>query len=272
MPELPEVETVRRVLQENLISKRILDIKSNYPKMVEDDFLYFKNTLLNKTFSDITRKGKYLIFHLDDIYLISHLRMEGKFFYVKTNTLFNEHIHMEFLLSNGYSLLYQDVRKFGRMTLKNEEDLYTTLPLSKLALDANDPSFNYFDLYNVLQSKKKSIKESLLDQSVIAGLGNIYVDEVLFKCSLFPLLPSKNVTLNDAKNILLYSQEVLNQAIKNKGTTIRSYTSSLNVIGNYQNFLNVHTKDICMICNTKIEKIKVGGRGTYYCPLCQKYE
>lgn len=270
MPELPEVETVRRVLKENLIEKSIIDIKSNYPKMVEDDFSYFKSSLLNKTFKDIKRKGKYLIFYLEDIFLISHLRMEGKFFYVKTNTLFNEHIHMEFILSNGYSLLYQDVRKFGRMVLKKEDDLYTTPPLSKLAKDANDPSFLYTDLYNLLHNKKKTIKESLLDQSVIAGLGNIYVDEVLFLSKINPQIKSQNITIEDCMNILFNSQKVLNQAIKEKGTTIRSYTSSLNVYGNYQNFLNVHTKLNCKECNSKIVKIKIGGRGTYYCPLCQK--
>lgn len=124
MPELPEVETVRKVLVSQLKGRKITNISSDYHEMVEQDFNCFYNNLLNEEFLDIKRMGKYLIFQMTNNYLIAHLRMEGKFFYVKTNSMMNKHIHMIFELDNGYSLLYQDTRKFGRMIVKNESELF----------------------------------------------------------------------------------------------------------------------------------------------------
>lgn len=270
MPELPEVETVRLALKEQIIGKKILNIESNYPYMVLDDFETFKQNLIGKEFVDINRKGKYLIFNLDDINLISHLRMEGKFFYVKKDTLINKHIHIIFSLDNDYELRYQDTRKFGRMLTKSNEDLYNTLPLSKLAKDANSDDFDKLELYKELQKRKCTIKEALLNQEIIAGLGNIYVDEVLALSKISPKRKANKIKLKECDLILDSSKKVLNEAIKFKGTTIRSYTSSLNVIGNYQNKLIIHTKTHCPYCNGEIIKEFVGQRGTYWCIKCQK--
>ncbi len=270
MPELPEVETVRRVLLGSLKGRRIVKIESDYPEMVEQDFNLFKDSLINEEFLDISRMGKYLIFKMTNNYLIAHLRMEGKFFYVKTNSLMNKHIHMIFELDNGYSLLYQDTRKFGRMVVKKEEELYITKPLNKLALDANNPNFSKEELYNHLKSRKIPIKEALLNQEIIAGLGNIYVDEVLFASKINPLREAASLSLDECEAILKESKRILDKAIEYKGTTIRSYTSSLGVEGEFQNFLCVHTKSICPLCGAIISKTKISGRGTYYCMRCQK--
>ncbi len=270
MPELPEVETVRRVLLGSLKGRRIVKIESDYPEMVEQDFNLFKDSLINEEFLDISRMGKYLIFKMTNNYLIAHLRMEGKFFYVKTNSLMNKHIHMIFELDNGYSLLYQDTRKFGRMVVKKEEELYITKPLNKLALDANNPNFSKEELYNHLKSRKIPIKEALLNQEIIAGLGNIYVDEVLFASKINPLREAASLSLDECEAILRESKRILDKAIEYKGTTIRSYTSSLGVEGEFQNFLCVHTKSICPLCGANIVKTKISGRGTYYCMRCQK--
>lgn len=270
MPELPEVETVRRVLLGSLNGRRIVKIESDYPEMVEQDFNLFKDSLINEEFLDISRMGKYLIFKMTNNYLIAHLRMEGKFFYVKTNSLMNKHIHMIFELDNSYSLLYQDTRKFGRMVVKKEEELYITKPLNKLALDANNPNFSKEELYNHLKSRKIPIKEALLNQEIIAGLGNIYVDEVLFASKINPLREATSLSLDECEAILKESRRILDMAIEYKGTTIRSYTSSLGVEGEFQNFLCVHTKSICPLCGANIVKTKISGRGTYYCMRCQK--
>ena len=270
MPELPEVETVKLALKENLIGRSIVLIESNYTTMVIDDFETFKNSLINKTFKDIQRKGKYLIFNFDDINLISHLRMEGKFFYVSKDEPLNKHIHMVFTLDNGYELRYQDTRKFGRMQIKSYEDLYITLPLSKLAKDANSEDFDKRELYNQLKKKTCTIKEALLNQEIIAGLGNIYVDEVLALSKISPKRKANKIKLKECELILNSSKEILNMAIKFKGTTIRSYTSSLNVFGSYQDKLIIHTKTHCPYCKNEIKKEFVGQRGTYYCKKCQK--
>ena len=270
MPELPEVETVKRVLTEQIIGRKIISVSSNYEQMVELPFDIFKFQLIGKEFKSISRKGKYLIFHLDDINLISHLRMEGKFFYVHKSEPLNKHIHMVFGLDNDYELRYQDTRKFGRMVTKTSDDLYQTLPLIKLGLDANSLEIIPEVLLSKINNKKKTIKEVLLDQEVIAGLGNIYVDEVLALSKISPERLAKDISLEDVSNILASSRKILDDAIILKGTTIRSYTSSLGVSGAYQDKLLVHTKEVCPFCGNNILKIRVGGRGTYYCKNCQK--
>ena len=271
MPELPEVETVRRVLKTQIINLKIVDIKIKYEGIIEDDINYFINNIKNKNIEDILRRGKYLIFKLNEGYMLSHLRMEGKYFYVKNDTLDNKHIHVIFYLSNGYSLLYQDVRKFGKMSYKKEDELYNTHPINSLGYDPIlDLNPDYEKLYNKLIRKKISIKTALLDQSVITGLGNIYVDEVLFSAKINPERASSDIKLDEFINICKESVRILNLAIENKGTTIRSYTSSLGVEGNYQNFLNVHTKNICPHCQTALVRVKINGRTTYYCKNCQR--
>ncbi len=270
MPELPEVETVRTVLKENLIGLYIKDISIYYEKMILCDTTYFKECIINKKITNILRKGKVLIFELEDIYLISHLRMEGKYFIKDLNDMVEKHEHIIFKLSNDKTLRYHDTRKFGVMCIKTKDDLYNTPPLSNVSFEPFDINSDY--LYKTLQTKKAPIKTVLLDQSVMSGLGNIYVDEVLFLCKIHPLTKSCDITISNVEDIINKSIEVLNKAIEFKGTTIRSYTSSLGVSGNYQQFLNVHTKDMqkCNVCGSIIQKIKVGGRGTYICPICQK--
>lgn len=270
MPELPEVETVRRVLLNNLTNLKINDVIVRYDNIIDQDKYEFIKNVKNKTIIDILRRGKFLIFKLDKGYIISHLRMEGKYFYVENNSLDNKHIHVIFKLSNNYDLLYQDVRKFGRM-LYIEDDIYNKLPLSKVGIDLIlDKQIDYDQIYAKIINKALLIKETLLDQSIIAGLGNIYVDEVLFASKIRPDTLSKDITMDQLKSIINESKRIFDLAIEKKGTTIRSYTSSLNVKGNYQDFLMVHTKEYCKICNSKIEKIKIGGRTTYFCKNCQK--
>lgn len=269
MPELPEVQTVRQVLKESIIGLKIDKIESNYEAMVEEDFQEFRQKLEGKTFNDILRKGKFLIFSLDDIFLISHLRMEGKFFYQKQTEPLNKHIHMVFHLHNGYDLRYQDTRKFGRMVTKTKEELYQTEPLKNLGPDANEEiSVSY--LTQMLKKRRIPIKEALLNQNIIAGLGNIYVDEVLFMAKINPTRSASSIREKEMTSILTNAKTILDKAIIYKGTTIRSYTSSLGVKGGYQDLLNVHTKSKCPDCGSDIEKIRVGGRGTYFCPNCQK--
>ena len=271
MPEMAEVETVRNVLKKRILNKKIIDINLIYPKMIDKQSLDMNN-LINQSFIDIKRKGKYIIFETQDYYLVSHLRMEGKYFIKDKNEEFAKHEHIVIYFDDNTTLRYHDVRKFGRMCLLHKKDLYTYSELSKLGYDVGDQSLTSEYLLDKFKNKRLPIKSVLLDQSIIAGLGNIYADEVLFRSNINPLKRGCDINSEEANNIIESSAYIINKAIKYGGTTIRSYTSSLNVTGHYQDFLMVHKREneLCKICNSKIVRIKVGGRSTYYCPKCQK--
>lgn len=266
MPELPEVETVRKYLKENILNQKIIDIQILYPKMIENDIDQFKNSLINNYFIDIKRRGKYLIFETNQNYLISHLRMEGKFNIKNINDKIEKHEHVIFTFPS-FTLRYNDTRKFGRMKLINKDELDTYF--KNVGPDANSDIKEDYVL-NKFNKSNKMIKTLLLSQDIISGIGNIYADEILYKAKISPFKKGKDITINDVKLILSSSKEILNNSIKHNGTTIKSYTFSLNHIGSYQNYLLVHKKDICKKCNNKIIKTKIDGRSTYYCKECQK--
>lgn len=269
MPELPEVETVRRVLKSQLISLEIQDVEIRYPALVQTED--FKKRIIHQKIVDINRYGKYLIFILNEGAIISHLRMEGKFFYVEEGSLDNKHIHVIFHLSNGYMLCYQDVRKFGRFIYKPIHEIYTTAPLNKVGIDPIlSKKIAIQMIYDKIVRRSIPIKSVLLDQSIICGLGNIYVDEVLYKSQIHPLRSANEISLEDVEQIVFYSKQIMSKAIELKGTTIRSYTSSLGVTGQYQNYLCVHRKTECPSCGERLEVVKVGGRTTYFCKKCQR--
>lgn len=272
MPELPEVETVRRILDPILKGKTIDTVDVFHPVMIKThEKETFQKVLKNQTIKGVDRLGKYLIFKLSDYALISHLRMEGKYNIKPSFDDKTKHEHVLFHFKDGMSLRYDDVRKFGTFDLKTYDELYNTPPLSLLGYEPFHPKFNAKYLKQKLTGKTQAIKPTLLDQTIVLGLGNIYVDEVLFCAKLHPKKQSGKVGLKRLENIVQCSQAVLEKAIKLGGSSIRSYTSSLGVTGRFQNELNVHTKAgaPCPTCKTTIIKIKVGGRGTYYCPTCQ---
>ncbi len=271
MPEIAEVETVRKTLKNMIIGKKIINLKIIYPKMINNDYENI-NQIINKEFIDIKRIGKWLIFELNDFYLLSHLRMEGKYF-VKTSTEeIKKHEHVIFNLTDNLDLRYHDTRKFGRMLLIKKADLYKVEAINKQGIEANSPKLNSEYLQLKFAKKNIPVKSVLLDQTIISGLGNIYADEVLFLAKINPLIPAKNISLIGLNNICDSANKVITEAIEMGGTTIKSYTSSLGVTGKYQTKLKVHLKanEPCQICHNQIIKIKIGGRSTYYCPNCQK--
>ena len=268
MPELPEVETVKNVLKKSILGKTIKKVDIRYNNIIETDLNEFKKNIINQKFIDIKRLGKYLIFELDNYYLVSHLRMEGKYFIKDKTDKIEKHEHVIFYLDD-ITLRYHDTRKFGRMYLVDKDKLYTDTPLSHIGKEPNELTVDYLlDKLN----RNKPIKTLLLDQDIIAGIGNIYADEICFFCKIHPKTLGNKLNKKDIDNIIKYNNEILNKAIENGGTTIRSYTSSLGVIGHNQDYLMVHNraKEKCKICNSIIVKTTVGGRGTYYCPKCQK--
>lgn len=272
MPELPEVETVRQTLRSLVLGRKIVKVTVLYENIVKDsDIDLFKSTLIGKKINEISRKGKYLIFELDDQHcLISHLRMEGKYYYKREDEDVIKHEHIIFHFDNNMTLRYHDVRKFGTMEIRKKSELFDTNPLNKLGNDANLVDASY--LKKKMQNKHMDLKTFLLNQELIAGIGNIYADEICFLSKLNPKQDIYYLSDLDYENISKNSREVLEKAILAGGTTIRSYTSSLGVSGLFQLDLMVHTKvnSPCPNCNEPIIKIRVGGRGTYLCPNCQK--
>lgn len=272
MPELPEVETVRRALIKNVKNKKILKLEVNYNVFLNKSLEDVIKNIANQTINDIKRKGKWLIFELDDYYLLSHLRMEGKYLYKDINEQLDKHEHVAFTLDNNKKLIYKDVRKFGKMELIPKPSLNTNNSLKKLGKDPWDKELTKEYLINKFKKLSIPIKTALLNQEIIAGIGNIYADEILFASKIKPTKKSKTLTPKECQNIIDNTKAILEKAIEYKGTTIRSYTSEENVHGSFQNFLKVHTKENtpCPICGNNIKKTKVNGRGTYYCDKCQK--
>ena len=270
MPELPEVETVKEVLKKQILNKKILDVKLYYDSLIEyPDVDLFKKQIVNQTILDIKRRGKLLVFVLNDYYLLSHLRMEGKFF-IRNNDFIGNHDHISFKL-NGCNLIYNDTRKFGKMHLIPKELIKTVGPLKDLGLEPFSPKLDVFYLREKYSNKKLPIKTVLLDQNIVVGIGNIYADEILFLSNINPLKKCCLLSDLEIEKIIKNSKIVLSEAIKAGGTTIRSYTSSYGVHGRFQQYLRVHNRfDCCDVCGEYINKIKVGGRGTYFCPSCQK--
>lgn len=273
MPELPEVETVKESLKLKLIGKKIRSVNIlwdniiAYPSKEE-----FTKKIGNKTINDIKRRGKFLMFDLDEYYLLSHLRMEGKYFFKNHDEDINKHEHVIFDLGNNEELRYMDTRKFGKMYLIRKVDIDNIGPLKELGLEPWDNNLNSNYLLKKYKNKKLPIKTVLLDQSIIVGIGNIYADEILFLSRINPLKASNLISEEECLDIIKYTREVLEKAIKMGGSTIRTYSSVDGVHGLFQNELLVHGKNKgnCPVCNEKIDKIRVGGRGTYYCPKCQK--
>ena len=269
MPELPEVETVKETLKKKLLNQKINKIKILYDGIIATNLDDFKKNIINEEIINITRRGKFLIFELSNFYLVSHLRMEGKYFIKDINEEIGKHEHVIFYFDN-FSLRYHDTRKFGKMYLVSKDRLYTDTPLNKLGLEPWDNNLNT----NYLKDKFNyniAIKTLLLDQSIIAGIGNIYADEILFKSRINPNKKGNKLNNKELYNIIINTREVLEQGIKNKGTTIHSF-SSLGEVGHNQDSLLVHTREgcPCTICGGVIKKTKINGRGTYYCPTCQK--
>ena len=268
MPELPEVQTVLDTLETLIKDKKITDVKVLYPRIVEGDVLRFEADLKGQHFRGFKRRGKYLLFILDDHILVSHLRMEGKYFVMPKGTAFNKHVHVIFTLDDDKELWYQDVRKFGRMELLPLD--YDFSHFKGLGVEPFSVEFDHAYVKEALKKRKLPIKTVLLDQSFIAGIGNIYADEILFKMRINPLCKASDLSDKNIDDLILYTNEILAKANQKGGTTIRSYTSSLGVTGRFQQELLVHTKQKCSVCGSEIKKIKVNGRGTYYCPKCQK--
>ena len=272
MPELPEVETVKNHLNKIIKNKVIDDVLILRHNIIKGDEDKFIKTLKNKKINEVKRYGKFLVFDLgkEDV-LISHLRMEGK--YIKGNSVDDKskYARVIFVFKDKSILNYDDSRTFGTMMIRKKKDYLKVPPLSLLGQEAIK-NINVDRFYSAIYKDHRYIKEVLLDQHIISGLGNIYVDETLFMSKISPLSKTNCLTKSDIKMILINAKKILLEAIKNNGTTVHTFAWDNGKSGNFQSFLKVYGKKgkECPSCGHQFIKIKLKGRGTTYCPYCQK--
>ncbi|MCK4029375.1 DNA-formamidopyrimidine glycosylase [Streptococcus iners] len=271
MPELPEVETVRRGLKRLVKGKVIEKVKVTYAPMVKTGVDTFCQDLIGQEIEHVERRGKYLLLYLTDFVLISHLRMEGKYNFFPEQVPTNKHFHVLFTFTDGSTLVYQDVRKFGTMELLGKSDVEVYFISRKIGPEPSEEDFGLEEFVKKLAKSKKPIKSHLLDQSLVAGLGNIYVDEVLFRAQVHPAQASQQLSAEQVADLRQATIEVLRLGIEKGGSTIRTYKNALGMDGTMQDYLQVYGKtgQACPRCQTEIVKIQLGGRGTHFCPQCQ---
>lgn len=276
MPEAPEVETVRRMLERELKGRQIVQARITHPKLSANmPAEEMDRKLTGEHFVSFGRLGKYLILETDHYDWIAHMRMEGKFLLLSEEPQDEKtakHCHAVFTLDDGRKLCYLDTRKFGRMQLYDRNDDPRSLPaFSATGPDVLDPDLTGQVLYEKIHRRRIPIKTALLDQKVIAGIGNIYADEILFAARLDPRSLCSHLDEEDCKRIVQAAKEILQEAMKQGGTTIRTFSSD-NHPGSFQNFLKVHVRqgEPCTACENQIEKVIVNNRSTYLCPACQK--
>lgn len=198
MPELPEVETVRRGLEKLILGKTIQSVEVKYPKMIQTDRDAFRQDLPGQEIRAMGRRGKYLLFYLTDLVLISHLRMEGKYFFYPDEVPLRKHAHVFFHFTDGSTLVYEDVRKFGTMEVIIPELVDSYFLAKKIGPEPTEADFKAPAFQAALKKSKKPIKSALLDQKLVAGLGNIYVDEVLYRAKVHPARLGQSLTAREA--------------------------------------------------------------------------
>ncbi|CAM3393138.1 bifunctional DNA-formamidopyrimidine glycosylase/DNA-(apurinic or apyrimidinic site) lyase [Hydrogenibacillus schlegelii] len=273
MPELPEVETVRRGLQSSLSGRRIAAVDVRLPRLIRSpEPEAFCRRLVGRTFGRIDRRGKYLLLALSPDVLVVHLRMEGKFDLVPAGTPEPPHVHVVFLLDDGRELRYRDVRQFGTFDLVPEAHLAAFPPLAALGPDALDPAWDLPALLARLgRHRRRPIKALLLDQTIVAGIGNIYADEALFRAGIHPRRPAGSLRPDEAAALWSAVRGVLEDGIARGGASVRSYRGPNDALGYFQLALAVYGREgePCPRCGTAIERTVVAGRGSRFCPRCQ---
>lgn len=271
MPELPEVETIAASLR-----NATADEASVCGKVVRDGQVLWSRTLAypsvaefgqqlrGQSVEDVRRRGKFLVFQLSQDYLLIHLRMSGDLFLERDDQALARHHRLVVSFENGLRLAFNDPRKFGRVWLVKDPDVV----LGSLGPEPLDDDFTSNKLFDMLQRHRRQLKPLLLDQSFIAGLGNIYADEALHMASLHPLLPSNQVDPGQADRLWLSIRHVLQEGIRRNGASIDWVYRG----GDFQNYFRVYqrTGQPCPVCGTAIERILVGQRGTHICPRCQQ--
>ena len=273
MPELPEVETVRRQLEPVLVGRRFESVEIDDPRLVRPfEPVAVAAELEGERVAEVDRRGKYLIFRFESgRVLLVHLRMTGSFRH-RRNGVGEDDPHRRAVvrLDDGSDVAYRDVRRFGTWLLVEPEELEPYLA-ARLGEEPLLAGFTARRLARRLAGRRAPIKAALLDQRTLAGLGNIYVDEALWRARIHPKRPARDLDANDVRRLHGAIRRVLQTAIERRGSTLRDYSTPRGRRGSMQREFKVYGRmnEACERCGTPIEKTRAGGRGTWYCPHCQ---
>lgn len=270
MPELPEVETVRRGL-ENLCGKKIAKVFRSDKKMRIESSLDLQ-ALKGARISEINRRARYLIIHFDNKKsLIIHLGMSGK---VTVSGEFKKlkHDHFALEFDDGKWLILNDARRFGFVDLIETKNLTTHKMLEKLGPEPLSEEFDFAYLKAQLIDKKMNIKTTMMDNEIVVGVGNIYINESLFDSAISPLRTSSSLKENEIKKLISSIKKIIKKAIDLGGSSISDYVTASGDLGNFQNNFKVYGREKlnCLLCKNLIRKIKQNGRSSFYCPQCQR--
>jgi formamidopyrimidine-DNA glycosylase len=270
MPELPEVETFRRNLlngtgeHPSLVGMRITGVDLLWERTLEKPpRKEFEDRIIDQTIQDFGRRGKYLLIHLSEDTLIIHLRMSGDLIFQNPEDPIGKHDRLILSLDSGLRLAFNDTRKFGRVWLLREPESI----LGKLGPEPLDAGFTPEGLHTRLKSKSRQIKPLLLDQTFLAGMGNIYTDEALHIAKIHPLINANTLIPEQSKELWKAIRQVLEEGIRRNGSSIDWVYRG----GDFQNYFQVYqrTGEPCYYCGTPIERMVVGQRSTHFCPKCQ---
>jgi formamidopyrimidine-DNA glycosylase len=264
MPELPEVETIARVLRPALVERCIVAASLLWERtLAEPEAVDFAPRITGQVFQDVGRRGKFLRFYLSQDNLLIHLRMSGDLMIESSADPLLPHHRLVLDLDNGQRLAFNDARKFGRVWLTNNPQAV----LGGLGPEPLDEDFTSQELFRRLQSSRRQLKPLLLDQTFLAGMGNIYVDEALHMAKLHPLTPASTLSPEQAAGLWRAIREVLLEGIQRNGASIDWVYRG----GDFQNHFRVYqrTGQPCPTCGALVQRIVVGQRGTHFCPHCQ---
>ena len=289
MPELPEVETIVRDLRKEVLHRTFIDIWTDTSNMIKrDTFEGFKKKLINKEIIGVRRRAKNILIDLSDNYVLlihqkiaGHLLFgkwkleKGKWISEKAGPLLtdpiNNYIHIVMLLNNGTQIVISDARKFAKVELWKKDELEASEDFLEIGPEPLDNNFSFTEFAKLFEKKKGKIKQVLMDQSFIAGIGNIYASEILFDSKIHPEEEIKNLKEEDLKRIYKATREILKKAIELKGDSFSDFRTLYGEKGEAQGLNKVYQKDgqPCPRCGEKIKRITQGGRGTFFCPKCQ---
>lgn len=273
MPELPEVETTVRGLQKVLINRTFVDVWTDTPKLVKElSFAKFKKEIKDKKIKKVWRRGKNIIFDLSDNYsLLIHQKMTGHLLYDKWNKKdkHNSYIHLNFFLDNGKVLALSDLRKFAKVKLQKTQSLIKEL--DSLGPEPLAKGFTFSKFKEALRNKKGKIKQVLMKQEVIVGIGNIYADEILWETKIHPFKDVSKLTEKQLKDIYQSMKKILRKALKMGGTSTSDYRNTKGEKGTFAKVIKAYRREgkECYRCRTKIQRKKINNRSTCFCPKCQ---
>jgi len=270
MPELPEVETIKRDLSRLIVGKEILNLWTNTPKQIRPSLSLVKKAVVGKKIRKIARRAKLIqIFLNDGQVLVIHLKLTGRLLYREKTAKPDDWVRVLISLSGGKEIRFADLRKFGWIKLiKNKEGLKKLL--SEFGPEPlNDLDFKTFK--KILASTSRAVKIVLMDQKKISGIGNIYASEALFLARIDPRRSANKLTEKETKKLYQAIERVLRAGIKYRGASDQYYLDALGHKGSYQDHFLVYgrTGQKCFGCQGRVKRLVVGGRGTFYCPHCQ---